>query len=68
MLHALILLSDSVIPEETSSRVVWAVIALVILGVYQLSKQARKNATRKYWERRQADEDRIANDPDMRKD
>jgi hypothetical protein len=38
--------NDSIIPEESSARVVWAVIGA----------------------RRKADEERIANDPDMRKD
>lgn len=68
MLQTLILLSDTIIPEETSSRIVWAVVALVLLGLYQLTKRARKKATRAYWERRKAEEERIANDPDMRKD
>lgn len=68
MLQTLILLSDDIIPEETSSRIVWVIIALVILGLYQLMKRARKNADREYWERRKAEEERIANDPDMRKD
>lgn len=68
MLQTLILISDEIIPEDTSSRVVWAVIALVILGLYQLMKRARKNADREYWERRRAEEERRANDPDMRKD
>ena len=60
--------SDSIIPEETSARVVWAVIAAVILGLYFLMKSARRKATEEYWDRRKADEERIANDPDMRKD
>lgn len=68
MLQTLILLSDEIIPEETSSRIVWVIIALVILGLYQLMKRARKNADRAYWDRRKAEEERIANDPDMRKD
>ncbi|MCP3999009.1 MAG: hypothetical protein GY722_28695 [bacterium] len=60
--------SDSIIPEETSARVVWAVIAAVILGLYFLMKSARRKATQEYWDRREAEEERIANDPDMRKD
>ncbi len=60
--------SDSIIPEETSARVVWAVIAAVILGLYFLMKSARRKATQEYWDRRKAEEERIANDPDMRKD
>ena len=60
--------SDSIIPEETSARVVWAVIAAVILGLYFLRKSARRKATQEYWDRRKAEEERIANDPDMRKD
>ncbi|MCP4309173.1 MAG: hypothetical protein GY926_14185 [bacterium] len=60
--------SDSILPEETSARVLWAVIGLVILGLYFLMKSARKKAAAEYWERRKADEERIANDPDMRKD
>jgi predicted LPLAT superfamily acyltransferase len=60
--------TDSIIPEETSARVVWAVIAAVILGLYFLMKSARRKATQEYWDRRKADEERIANDPDMRKD
>ena len=58
--------SDSIIPEETSARIVWLVIGAVILGLYFLMKSSRKKATREYW--RKAEEDRIANDPDMRKD
>jgi len=68
MLYWLIALSDSIVPEDTSARVIWAVVAVVILGLYYLMKRARKNATRAYWERRKAEEERIANDPDMRKD
>jgi hypothetical protein len=60
--------SDSIIPEETSARIVWLVIGAVILGLYFLMKSSRKKATREYWDRRKAEEDRIANDPDMRKD
>ncbi len=60
--------SSSILPEETSARVVWAVIAVVILGLYFLMKSARQKATDEYWARRKADKDRIANDPDMRKD
>jgi hypothetical protein len=60
--------SDSVIPDGTSERAVWAVIAVVILGLYFFMKASRKKATEVYWARRKADEERIANDPDMRKD
>ncbi len=60
--------SDSIIPEDTSARIVWAAIAAVILGLYFLMKSARKKATQDYWDRRRAEEERIANDPDMRKD
>lgn len=70
MLELLIILTDSdgILPEETSARVVWAAIAAVILGLYFLSKRARRNAAQEYWDRRKAEEERIANDPDMRKD
>ncbi len=70
MLELLIALTDSdqILPDETSARVLWLVIAVVILALYFLMKSARKKATREYWERRKAEEDRIANDPDMRKD
>lgn len=60
--------SDSIFPEETSARVVWVAIGIVILGLYFLMKWARNKATDEYWERRNADEERIANDPDMRQD
>mgnify|MGYP001555556753 CR=1 FL=1 len=60
--------SNSIIPEETSARVVWAVIAAVILGLYFLMKSARRKATQEYWDRLKDEEERIANDPDMRKD
>lgn len=70
MLDLLIALtdSDSIIPEDTSARVLWAVIAAIILGLYFMMKSARKKATQDYWDRRKAEEERIANDPDMRKD
>jgi hypothetical protein len=70
MLTLLIALAenDSIIPEGASERVVWAVIAVVILGLYFFMKASRKKATEEYWARRKAEEDRIANDPDMRKD
>jgi len=64
----LIALSNSILPEDTSARVVWAVVAVVILGLYFLMKRARKSAIEEYWRRRNAEEERIANDPDMRKD
>lgn len=60
--------SGSILPEDTSARIVWLVIALVILGLYFLMKNARKKATEEYWARRKAEEERRANDPDMRKD
>ena len=60
--------SDSIIPEESSARVVWAVIGVVILGLYFFMRASRKKAAEAYWARRKADEERIANDPDMRKD
>jgi predicted LPLAT superfamily acyltransferase len=59
---------DAIIPEDTSARIVWAAIAAVILGLYLLTKSARKKAAQDYWDRRKAEEERIANDPDMRKD
>ncbi|MDJ0954914.1 MAG: hypothetical protein QNJ81_14650 [Acidimicrobiia bacterium] len=70
MLELLIALTDSdqILPDGTAERVVWLVIGAVILALYFLMKSARKKATREYWERREAEEDRIANDPDMRKD
>lgn len=70
MLTILIALTDSssILPEETSARVLWAVIGLVILGLYFLMKSARKKAAAEYWARRKVEEERIANDPDMRKD
>jgi hypothetical protein len=68
MMLTAITAADSIIPEDTSARIVWAVVAVVILGLYYLMKRARKNAARTYWERRRAEEERIANDPDMRKD
>ena len=70
MLELLIILTDSdaILPEETSARVLWVIIAAVILGLYFLSKAARRKASEEYWNRRKAEEERIANDPDMRKD
>ena len=70
MLELLIALTDSdqILPDGTAARVVWLVIGAVILALYFLMKSARKKATREYWDRRKAEEDRIANDPDMRKD
>lgn len=68
MLYPLIALSDSILPEDTSARVIWGVVALVILGLYFMMKRARKHAIDEYWQRRKAEEERIANDPDMRKD
>jgi hypothetical protein len=68
MLRAQIILTDSILPEDASARVVWVVVAVAILGLYFLMKRARKNATREYWRRRRAEEERIANDPDMKKD
>ncbi len=69
MLHLLIAFADtdSFLPEETSARIVWAAIAVVILGLYYLMKRARHNAAQDYWDRRKAEQERIANDPDMRK-
>ena len=60
--------SGSIIPEDTSARIVWAVIALVILGLYFFMKASRKKATEEYWAQRRAEEERRANDPDMRKE
>jgi len=60
--------SESIIPDDPTARVVWVVLAAIILGLYFLMKSSRKKATEEYWARRRADKDRIANDPDMRKD
>ncbi len=70
MLELLIVLteSNSIVPDEGSARIVWAVIAAVILALYFLMRSARRKATQEYWDRRKAEEERIANDPDMRKD
>lgn len=70
MLPKLIVFTDSssILPGETSARVLWAIIAAVILGLYYLMKSARRKAADEYWARRRTDEERIANDPDMRKD
>ena len=70
MLTMMIALTDSssILPEETSARLLWAVIGVVILGLYFLMKSARKKATAEYWARRKAEEERFANDPDMRRD
>lgn len=70
MLTLLVALVDSepIIPDDPAARVVWVVLAAVILGLYFLLKSSRKKATEEYWARRQAEKDRIANDPDMRKD
>jgi len=70
MLQLLIAFTDSnsILPEEDSARVVWVAIGAVIFGLYFLMKSARKKATEEYWLRRRADEERIARDPDMRKD
>ena len=68
MFELQIAFTEALIPEDNSARAVWAVIAAVILGLYVLTKRARANATEEYWKRRRADEERKANDPDMRKD
>ncbi len=70
MLTLLVALVDAepIIPDDPAERVVWFVLAAVILGLYFLLKSSRKKATEEYWARRQAEKDRIANDPDMRKD
>jgi len=60
--------SGEIIPDETSSRIMWAVVAAVILALYFFMRSARRKADREYWARREAEEERIANDPDMRKD
>lgn len=70
MLTMMIALTDSssILPEEASARLLWTVIGVVILGLYFLMKSARKKATAEYWARRRAEEERVANDPDMRRD
>ena len=60
--------ADPIIPDDPAERIVWFVLAAIILGLYFLLKSSRKKATEEYWARRQAEKDRIANDPDMRKD
>jgi hypothetical protein len=60
--------ADPIIPDDPAERAVWFVLAAIILGLYFLLKSSRKKATEEYWARRQAEKDRIANDPDMRKD
>jgi hypothetical protein len=60
--------SGSIIPEDTSARILWLVIGVVILGLYFFMKAARRKATEEYWARRKADEERRTNDPDMRKE
>ncbi len=60
--------STPLVPEEGSAKLVWAVVAAVILGLYLLMKSARTKAAQEYWDRRRREEERIANDPDMRKE
>ena len=60
--------SEPIIPDDPSARVMWVVVAIVILGLYFLLRASRRKADEEYWARRKADEERIANDPDMRKD
>jgi hypothetical protein len=60
--------SGSIIPDGGSELVVWLAVAAVILGLYFFMKSARKKAAADYWERRRAEQERIANDPDMRKE
>ena len=60
--------SESIIPDGGSELVVWLAVAAVILGLYFFMKSARKKAAAEYWERRRSEQERIANDPDMRKE
>ncbi len=60
--------TDQIIPDDPAERAVWFVLAAIILGLYFLLKSSRKKATEEYWARRQAEKDRVANDPDMKKE
>jgi len=63
---ALLRATEEIIPTDPTARVVWAVLAGVILGLYFIIKSTRRRATEHYWERRRTAELQRAADPDMR--
>ena len=59
---------DGIIPDEPGQIVVWAILAVVIFALYRLLLASRRRASREYFNRRKAEEDRRKNDPDLRQE
>ncbi len=63
-----ILATEANLPEAGGGAwVVWLLLAAGIVALWLLIRNTRRKAYKDYWDRKQAEEDRRANDPDMKK-
>lgn len=60
--------AETQLPEGGAETAIWVVVAVVIVGLYLVVSRTRKRSERHYWEQRRLEEERRANDPDMRRD
>ena len=60
--------TDSVFPDSTGGRLVFALFALVIVGLYFLIRRTQRRSEDAYWRRRKTEQELRDNDPDMRHD
>jgi predicted LPLAT superfamily acyltransferase len=68
MQNALLLAQTTNLPEGGGGEVfTWLLLAGGIVALWLMIRNTRKKAYRDYWERKQRDEARRLNDPDMAK-
>lgn len=69
--HTLMLATDAVddiVPADNGARLVFAVVAVVIIGLYFTIRRTQKRSADAYWEQRRRQDDLRANDPDMKQE
>ncbi len=59
---------DDIVPADSGGRIVFAIVALVIVGLYLLLRRTQRRSTDAYWERQRREDDLRLRDPDMRQD
>lgn len=68
-MHVLqIFAAEANLPEAGGGAwIVWVLLAVGIIALWLMIRNTRKKAYKDYWDRKQAEEERRLNDPDMKK-